>query len=50
LDAAQPHHELIMVADNLGSIPPNASVMIITPAAGAMKFLFLPLSKRITSR
>jgi hypothetical protein len=30
VDAAQPHHELIMVADNLGSIPPNTSVMIIT--------------------
>jgi hypothetical protein len=30
VDADQPHHELIMVADNLGSIPPNTSVMIIT--------------------
>jgi hypothetical protein len=29
IDADQPHHELIMVADNLGSIPPNTSVMII---------------------
>lgn len=26
------HHELIMVAENLGSIPPNTSVMIITTA------------------
>jgi hypothetical protein len=26
----QPHHELIMVAENLGSIPPNTSLMIIT--------------------
>jgi hypothetical protein len=25
-----PHHELVMVADNLGSIPPNTSVMIVT--------------------
>ncbi len=25
----QPHHELVMVADNLGSIPPNTSLMII---------------------
>ena len=25
-----PHHEVIMVADNLGSIPPNTSLMIIT--------------------
>jgi len=30
IDATQPHHELIMVADNLGSIPPNTSVMIVT--------------------
>jgi hypothetical protein len=30
VDAQHPHHELIMVADNLGSIPPNTSLMIIT--------------------
>ena len=30
VNASQPHHELIMVAENLGSIPPNTSVMIIT--------------------
>ncbi|MBC7866482.1 MAG: hypothetical protein H7X88_03010 [Gloeobacteraceae cyanobacterium ES-bin-316] len=30
LDALHPHHELIMVADNLGSIPPNTSLMILT--------------------
>ena len=30
VDATQPHHELIMVANNLGSIPPNTSLMIIT--------------------
>ena len=29
----QPHHEIIMVAENLGSIPPNTSVMIITTAS-----------------
>lgn len=33
IDPSQPHHELIMVADNLGSIPPNTSVMIITTAS-----------------
>ena len=27
---ANPHHELVMVAENLGSIPPNTSLMIIT--------------------
>jgi hypothetical protein len=25
-----PHHELVMVAENLGSIPPNTSLMILT--------------------
>jgi hypothetical protein len=30
VDKVHPHHELIMVADNLGSIPPNTSLMIIT--------------------
>lgn len=30
VDAAHPHHEIIMVANNLGSIPPNTSMMIIT--------------------
>jgi hypothetical protein len=29
INASQPHHELIMVAENLGSIPPNTSVMTI---------------------
>lgn len=30
VDEMQPHHELVMVANNLGSIPPNTSIMIIT--------------------
>lgn len=30
LDPEHPHHELIMVANNLGSIPPNTSLMIVT--------------------
>lgn len=33
VDPLQPHHEIIMVAENLGSIPPNTSVMIITTAS-----------------
>jgi hypothetical protein len=33
VDKANPHHELVMVADNLGSIPPNTSLMIITTAS-----------------
>jgi hypothetical protein len=36
VDAGQPHHELVMVAENLGSIPPNTSVMIVT--AGALRY------------
>lgn len=30
VDATQPRHELIMVAHNLGSIPPNTALMIVT--------------------
>lgn len=30
IDKNQPHHELVMVAENLGSIPPNTSLMIIS--------------------
>ena len=33
VDPSQPHHEIIMVAENLCSIPPNTSVMIITTAS-----------------
>jgi hypothetical protein len=36
VDAEHPHHELIMVAENLGSIPPNTSLMIIT--AGSKRY------------
>ena len=36
VDADHPHHELVMVAENLGSIPPNTSLMIIT--AGAKRY------------
>ncbi len=32
INASEPHHELTMVAENLGSIPPNTSVMVITTA------------------
>lgn len=30
VDENQPHHELVMVANNLGSIPPNTSLMVVT--------------------
>ncbi len=30
VDGVHNHHELIMVAENLGSIPPNTSLMILT--------------------
>ena len=36
IDAAHPHHELIMVAHNLGSIPPNTSLMVVT--AGGKRY------------
>ncbi len=36
VDAAHPHHEFIMVAHNLGSIPPNTSLMVVT--AGTKRY------------
>jgi hypothetical protein len=30
INKGQPHHELVMVAENLGSIPPNTALMIVT--------------------
>ncbi len=36
VNAANRYHELVMVAENLGSIPPNTSVMIIT--AGSKRY------------
>jgi len=45
VDAANPHHELIMVADNLGSIPPNTSLMVIT-ANGKRYEIFISSSEQ----
>ena len=36
VDSSQPRHELVMVAENLGSIPPNTSVMVIN--AGSKRY------------
>lgn len=45
VNAAQSHHELVMVAENLGSIPPNTSVMVIyTP--GNRYEVFISSSKQ----
>ena len=40
VDKEHPHHELVMVADNLGSIPSNTSLMILT-AAGKRYEIFI---------
>jgi hypothetical protein len=45
VNAAQPHHELIMVAENLGSIPPNTSVMVITTPGNRYE-VFISSSKQ----
>ena len=40
-----PHHELVMVAENLGSIPPNTSLMIVT--AGTKRYeVFISSTKQ----
>lgn len=45
LSKEQTHHEIIMVADNLGSIPPNTSLMVIT--AGKKRFeVFISSSEK----
>ena len=45
VDPSQPHHEIIMVAENLGTIPPNTSVMIITTATNRYE-LFISSSEQ----
>jgi len=42
---SESHHEIIMVAENLGSIPPNTSVMIITTAGNRYE-LFISSSEQ----
>jgi hypothetical protein len=45
VDKTNPHHELVMVADNLGRIPPNTSLMIIT--AGKKRYeIFISSSEQ----
>jgi hypothetical protein len=39
VNPSDPHHEIIMVAENLGSIPPNTSVMIITTATNRSELM-----------
>jgi hypothetical protein len=45
VNASQPHHELIMVAENLGSIPPNTSLMVITTPGNRYE-VFISSSKQ----
>lgn len=45
VDKQHPHHELVMVADNMGMIPPNTSLMIIT--AGKKRYeIFISSSEQ----
>ena len=44
-DAGAPTHEFVMVADNLGSIPPNTALMIIT-TGGKRYQLFISSDKQ----
>ena len=45
VNPSQPHHEIIMVAENLGTIPPNTSVMIVTTASNRYE-LFISSSEQ----
>ena len=49
VDKEHPHHELVMVADNMGGIPPNTSLMIIT--AGKKRYeIFISSSEQKNAR
>jgi len=45
INSNEPHHELVMVANNLGSIPPNTSLMIVTAGSKQYK-LFISSSEQ----
>jgi len=49
VDKEHPHHDLVMVANNLGSIPPNTSLMIIT-ANGQRYEIFISSSEQKNAR
>lgn len=49
LSPDQPHHEIVMVAENLGNIPPNTSVMIIT-SRGKRKEVFISSSEQANAK
>jgi hypothetical protein len=49
IDREHPYHELVMVANNLGSIPPNTSLMVIT--ANEQRYeLFISSSEQKNAR
>jgi len=45
VDADLPHHELVMVANSVGSIPPNTSLMIVS-AGGKRHEVFISCSEQ----
>ncbi len=49
IDAERSQHEIIMVADNLGTIPPNTSVMIIT-TKGSRYAVFISSNEQKNAR
>jgi hypothetical protein len=49
VDKQHPHHDLVMVANNLGSIPPNTSLMVIT-ANNQRYELFISSSEQKNAR
>ena len=49
MDENNPHHELVMVANNLGSIPPNTSLMYVT--AGTKRYeVFISSSEKSNAK
>jgi len=49
VEESNPHHELVMVANNLGSIPPNTSLMVIS-ANGKRYEVFISSTEQKNAR
>ena len=49
VNPSQPHHEITLVAENLGSIPPNTALMIITTPGNRYE-LFISSSEQKNAR
>lgn len=45
-DAGETHHEIVVVAENLGDIPPNTALMVVTPIGRQRVEIFLSSNEK----